>query len=298
MFNKHRNAQFKAYNEAKTLLCAKPEILIGLEKFFAQHLLDLVRTNWVSIKADYDEASYLYPFWQNYPPDERGRQPKGDQYPWIEVGEHAVGERLSRILAAEFAIRDVGIPTGPDQRFLVTSPVIRKMTEGLTDSVWLFVEVKSAGPRDDAEHVVMSHNQVSGDGVWNRAADGLKNTVVKAVGIRSKHNFYCGLPPLYVLSDMTLAPVVNIVLKPVYSMASLTPGSSDGGQPLDRICIICIPNGILLLINPNYLKQYPGLLFPGKDDKGKNPLKVRARVSFEFLERIDDWRVCKVEDTA
>jgi hypothetical protein len=46
----------------------------------------------------------------------------------------------------------------------------------------------------------------------------------------------------------------------------------------------------LLAVNPNYLKQYPHLLFPGKDDKEKNPLKVRARVSFEVLRHIAPWR--------
>jgi hypothetical protein len=48
---------------------------------------------------------------------------------------------------------------------------------------------------------------------------------------------------------------------------------------------------LLLEENPGYLKQFPGLFFPGKDDKGKNPLKVRARVSFEILTTINQWRV-------
>ena len=43
--------------------------------------------------------------------------------------------------------------------------------------------------------------------------------------------------------------------------------------------------------NPGYLKKYPGLIYPGKDAKGKNPLKVRVRVSFALLRKIADWRV-------
>jgi len=46
----------------------------------------------------------------------------------------------------------------------------------------------------------------------------------------------------------------------------------------------------LLTENPNYLKRYPGLLFPGKDDKDKDPRKVRARISFELLRKIASWR--------
>jgi Restriction endonuclease BglI len=54
----------------------------------------------------------------------------------------------------------------------------------------------------------------------------------------------------------------------------------------------------LLAINPNYLSKYPGLLFPGKDDKSTNPRKVRARVSFELLQRIAAWRVVTIEGPA
>jgi len=61
-------------------------------------------------------------------------------------------------------------------------------------------------------------------------------------------------------------------------------------QPLDRITLVSIPNGILLAENPNYLKIFPGLLFPGKDDKEKDPRKVRTRISFEKLRHIAEWR--------
>ncbi len=253
-------------------------------------LVSLVANARAEIKRDYDEASLLYPFWQNYPPDDRGRQPKGDQIPWIEVGEHAIGSKLPRLLAPHYSIFDFGLPSGADQRFVLKSPTIKKVTQGLTDSVWLFVDIKSIGPRDDQDHTVMSHNQVSGDGIWKRPDDGIKNTPMKAVGSRASHPFHCSIPPLYVLSDRTIAPVVIVALKPVYEML---PGSAtlrNSGQPLARIDFACIPNGILLSRNPGYLATYPSLLFPGKDDKGKNPLKVRARVSFDILRRIASWR--------
>src|ERR1019366_1881638 len=77
-----------------------------------------------TISAEFNEASYLYPFWQNYPPDKRGRAPKGDQFPWIEVGEHSLGAKLSRYLADSFSISDYGLHTGADQRLFLRSKAI------------------------------------------------------------------------------------------------------------------------------------------------------------------------------
>ena len=61
---------------------------------------------------DYNEASYLNPFWANYSPDYRGRAHVGDQVPWIEVGEHAVGHKLNRLIAAKYKKAEVGLPFG------------------------------------------------------------------------------------------------------------------------------------------------------------------------------------------
>ncbi len=113
---------------------------------------------------------------------------------------------------------------------------------------------------------------------------------MKATGPLASHLFYSALPPLYVLSDGTIAPVVLVVLKPIYKMLALEPGNRIG-QPLKEIKIVSIPNGLLLEVQPGYLLQHPGLLFPGKDDKGKKAEKVRARISFPILQKIDDWRV-------
>ena len=69
--------------------------------------------------------------------------------------------------------------------------------------------------------------------------------------------------------------------------------ASDGlkGQPLESIKNICVPNGLLLTKNPGYLNYYLGLFFPGKDDKSKEPCKIRVRVSFSLLNKISPWRV-------
>ena len=71
-------------------------------------------------------------------------------------------------------------------------------------------------------------------------------------------------------------------------------GNKNVGQPLCRIEVACIPNGLLLTKNPGYLKQHPQLFFPGKDDRAKNLRKIRARVSFDVLKSIDAWRVAEI----
>ena len=63
------------------------------------------------------------------------------------------------------------------------------------------------------------------------------------------------------------------------------------GQPLTKIKVANIPNGILLTKNPNYNKLHPGLFFPGKDDKRKDERKMRARISFDLLGEIAEWRI-------
>jgi hypothetical protein len=287
MFNQYREKQFKVYNASRKFFINNPDKLIQIEKFCMNILTGFINNNRTEIKRDYDEASFLYPFWQNYPPDNRGRMPKGDQYPWIEIGEHVFCPKLSRFLAESFTVRDAGIPTGPDDRYIIISEDIHSILE-ITNAVWLFIDIKSVGPRDDQDHAVMSHNQISGNGKWVEQDYGVVNDSMIAEGQRVSHSFHCAIPPLFVLSDGTIAPVVHIVLKPVYTMLGLT--GKKQGQPLERITLAAIPNGILLTENPNYLQFHKGLLFPGKDDKEKDPRKVRARVSFEKLRHIAEWR--------
>jgi hypothetical protein len=292
MIYQYNANQFAVYNKARTHFINNPAELIALEQFLTNELARVIRADLSDIKRDYNEASYLFPFWANYPPEDRGRSPIKDQYPWIEVGEHSIGCKLPRLLSTNFSIRDTGLPTGSDQRFVLTSPAILKATSGATDSAWFFVDIKSIGPRDDQDHTVMSHNQVSGDGIWLNPAGAVLNGLLRASGARASHDFHASMPPLFVLSDGTVAPLVNIALKPVYKMLpAKAKNLRNEGQPLDRIDIACIPNGLLLTQNPGYLGMHNGLLFPGKDDKSKDPRKLRARVSFALLKTIAPWRV-------
>ena len=292
-----REGAWGAYNVARDQLISAPDILTNLEYTLAETVAATVAGFMEEAEEDYNAASDLYPFWEAYPPDQRGRQPVGDQYPWIEVGEHSIGVKLARSIAEHFDVRDVGFPTGADQRFVISGEAVQRATDGLTDTAWLCVDIKSVGPRDDFDHTVMSHNQISGSGQWNAFGEPIVNDEMVAVGARASHLFHPALPPLLVLRNGSVAPTITMALKPVYSMSPPDEAGRWTGQPLDRLHLITIPNGLLLTQNPNYLDLYPGLLFPGKDDKGKDPRKVRARVSFALLGAIDSWRCMKIWDS-
>lgn len=290
MFYKNRELMFRNYNCARDYFIDHYDVLIELEKYVTDIVNNAIVNSWSEIVRDYNEASYLNAFWANYPPDDRGRAPVGDQIPWIEVGEHAVGHKLNRIISTQYEIAEVGVPSGADNRFVLISNDILSITKGLTDRVFVFLDIKSVGPRDNFDHTVISPYQVSGDGMWNTPNENMINSTMQATGRSVSHTFYPAISPIYAFSDGKIAPTIHLFVKPVYRMMNL---SEDGtkGQPLESIKNICVPNGILLTINPNYLDSYPGLFFPGKDDKKKDPKKIRVRVSFEILRMIAPWRV-------
>ena len=289
-----RSLLFENYSKARQHFLSHPTELIGLERYLSDVILDLIIQNKEEIERDYNEATVLLPFWANYPPEDRGRAPVGDQVPWIEVGEHSVGDKLTRLASALYGVREVGLPSGADDRFVFSSDRISEITKGYTNSAFLFLDIKSVGPRDDADHTVLSPYQVSGDGCWSRAEDNLMNSPMRAVGRRSSYEFFPAISPIYALSDGTIAPVVHIFVKPVYGMVKLQTGNKYG-QPLQKIVTVCVPNGLLLSEAPGYLHDYPTLFFPGKDIKEKDPKKKRVRVSFAVLREIDSWRFSSVE---
>lgn len=290
MFDEKRGAMFEDYHRAREYWIANPDSLIQLEGYVAGLVNGILADNYCEIEEDYNEATYLNAFWANYPPEDRGRAPIGDQIPWIEVGEHAVGHKLSRLISQGYRIREIGLPSGADNRFVLYSEEILRITDGLTDCAFLHLDIKSVGPRDHFDHTVISPYQVSGDGVWKRPEENMRNSTIQAIGRRASHPFYPAISPIYPLTNGDIAPTIHLFVKPVYRMLSLA-NDQKRGQPLESIQNICVPNGLLLTCRPNYLRMYPGLFFPGKDDQHKDPRKMRARVSFRILEQIAPWRV-------
>lgn len=293
MFKEYSEIQHALYHKALEYYTCHFERLVEVEKFVMNEILHFIDLHKPEIVKDYNEASYLYSFWKNYPPEDRGRQPRHDQYPWIEVGEQVFGNKLARYFNANFSVCDAGLPSGSDDRCIISSPRIKEIL-GITDSVWVFIDIKSAGPRDNFEHAVMSPYQVSGSGNWDGVDSGVVNDPIVACGLRAKHDFLCSLSPLYVLSNKIIVPLTSFVIKPVYKMIK-DENKTTIGQPLDFIKVVSIPNGMLLTRNPNYMETNPRLFFPGKDDKSKNPKKIRARISFDELYKIDNWRVHTID---
>lgn len=289
MFNEKRLLMWREYNRAKNYFIQNPDQLIEVEYYIVDLINNIIVNNLIEIQRDYNEASYLYPFWAAYQPVKRGRGPRGDQIPWIEVGEHAVGEKINRFISSQFIISEVGLPSGADDRFVLYSDEISNITHGFTNCIFLFLDIKSVGPRDNFDHTVVSPYQVSGNGIWEDPNDVLVNSTMLATGARAQHIFHPAISPIYVLSDGTIAPTIHLFVKPIYKMLRLEHLSQDG-QPLESITNVCLPNGLLLTENPNYLHMHPTLFYPGKDDAGKDPLKIRARVSFELLRQIAPWR--------
>ncbi|MDD6035958.1 MAG: BglI family type II restriction endonuclease [Lachnospiraceae bacterium] len=287
MFFSNRVDLFTRYNDARTYFISHPNELIELEKYITQLVNGVIESNYDEIERDYNEASYLNAMWANYPPEDRGRAPVGDQVPWIEVGEHAVGHKLNRLISQIVTISEVGLPSGADNRFVLYSDEITRITNGYTNCAFVFLDIKSVGPRDNFEHTVLSPYQVSGDGIWNAPNDNMVNSIMVAKGKKASHNFYPAISPIYPLTNGNVAAAIHLFVKPIYKMLD----GGHKGQPLESIKNVCVPNGLLLTQNPNYLYTYPELFFPGKDDKGKDPHKMRARVSFELLNQIADWRV-------
>lgn len=291
MFTTYINNQYNLYNKAMNAFCHNPDYLISIEHFIMKEIIHFIDLYLPEIKRDYNEASHLFPFWKNYIPLDRGRSPIGDQYPWIEVGEQVFGNKLLRHFSNNFHIKDTGLPSGSDDRCIISSERIKDILH-ITDSVWIFVDIKSSGPRDDFHHAVMSPYQVSGTGNWENINDGIKNLPIEAKGKFKTHEFMCSLSPIYILSDNTIAPLTTFVIKPVYDM--LFKNGLPNGQPLKKIKLACIPNGILLTKVPDYNNLFPGLFFPGKDDRNKDVRKIRARISFDKLYKIAPWRVFEI----
>lgn len=292
--NEKREMMWKKYNEAKLYFIEHPSMLINIEKFIMDIIKNTVVRHLPEIQRDYNEASYLYPFWGAYPPLERGKASRGDQVPWIEVGEFAVGDKLKRLIESNYSVREVGLPSGTDTRYLIQTKSISDITLGFLDSAFIFLDIKSVGPRDNFENAAASPYQVSGNGVWEAWKELLKNSPILSVGPRAQHLFYPALAPVYVLSDGTIAPSIHLFVRPIYKMLRLEDATKNG-QPLSSIEVVCFPNGLLLTMNPGYLSQYPGILYPGKDKLDVNPLKIRARISFKLVRSIAEWRYFRVE---
>lgn len=265
---------FKKYNDARSfLLSDNCSALLKLEQETTQNLIDNILKVAGNIKSDFDKATELKPFWERYAPVQRGHKPRGEAFPWGEVGEKVVEGHLYSLMPQIFNnVRFIGVPYGHDIRFT-------------TDNAFIHIDAKSTGPTDNAEEVVSSPNQVTGNGRLDD--DGrMFNEVAEMRGSQVTRNFQPELAPFYII-DGQVIPTLTYYLKIVYSVKSL------GEQPLEYLELISVPNGLALFDGPNLNNNVRGLLTPGKDEV--KVVRKRTRIKLDPLAELDNWRCQKIK---
>lgn len=250
------------------------EDIIALEKKYMSLFIGLILNNANQLRRDFDLSSQLRPFWANSQPQQRGRSPKGDSVPYIEVGETSLTANITNLVSEskEFGgVRFPGLPAGGDMRFV-------------TNDAFIHLDIKVTGPRDELDKIVLPPHQFSGDGA-NWSSEGVSNSTVTIYGYRSSRSpFRPGLPPFYIIDDQILICLVY-VLKTVYLV-----NAASKTQPLRYLELICVPNGLLLFAGPKYQRNHPGLLSAGKDDKSTPIERARRRVYLNVLSEFASWR--------
>ena len=247
--------------------------LLQLEKDTTELLINKITAISSGIKADFDKAAELKPFWERYAPVQRGHKPRGEAFPWGEVGEKVVEGYLYSLMPSIFdSVRFIGVPYGHDIRFM-------------TNTAFIHIDAKSTGPTDNAEEVVSSPNQVTGNGKLGN--DGkVYNEISEMKGPQVTREFQPELAPFYIVDDQVI-PTLTYYLKIVYSVKSL------GEQPLEYLELISVPNGLALFDGPNLNKNVDGLLTPGKDEV--KVVRKRTRIKLDPLAKLDSWRCQKIK---
>jgi len=247
--------------------------LLQLEKDTTELLIKSITAVAARIKADFDKATELKPFWAKYAPVQRGHKPRCEAFPWGEVGEKVIEGHLYSLMPNIFeSVRFLGVPYGHDIRFM-------------TNNAFIHIDAKSTGPTDNAEEVVSSPNQVTGNGKLD-VEGRVYNEIADMKGPQVTREFQPELAPFYIVDDKVI-PTLTYYLKIVYSVKSL------GEQPLEYLELISVPNGLALFDGPNLNKSVKGLLTPGKDEV--KVVRKRTRIKLDPLSELDSWRCQKIK---
>lgn len=268
------NSFISEYNTARDYLIRSNSELILEEEYKATNTLSrLLLDNINNIKSDFDGAGITKRYWELYAPIQRGFKPRGEAYPWGEVGEKVIeGHVYSQLKNYFDFISFPGMPYGHDIRFFNGTSVIH-------------IDVKSTGPTDDVNEVVSSPNQVTGNGKIHDSGL-IYNDFVDMKGPRITRQFRPELSPFYLI-DNKIIPVLTFYIKAVYNVHFL------GDQPLAYVELICVPNGMPMFESPNYNHLFPGILTPGKDEVHVE--RKRTRIKLYPLSNIDKWRCVKIQ---
>lgn len=264
------------YFKIRSELVQKPESLVSKEKKYSLKIKQVVKTAANDLYTDFSiNAAKLYPFWSNYPPEQRGRQPTGGSIPWLELGEKTISFNLIEEITKAFSgVRFPGLPTGGDVRFATRDALVH-------------LDIKLTGPNDNPDELVVPPNQVSGRGDrWNKGVLNSTWPVYYQKTNKVNYNFQPKLPPFYILDDKVLL-CITMFLKAVYKV------KGSGVQPLEYFELACVPNG-LLMFEGSELASTPGLIISGKDEKSKAEDTKRIRIRLDPLASIGGWRSVKI----
>lgn len=143
--------------------------IVAIEKKYTKFLTQVILDAASDIYRDFCQVTELFPFWVNYPPEQRGRKPRGASIPWGDMGEKSIGQSLVRAISLRDAsVTYPGLPLGGDVRFA-------------TNEALVHFDMKLTGQTDNYNEIVASPHQISGDGaIWkkgivNPAIDGVAN---------------------------------------------------------------------------------------------------------------------------
>lgn len=260
------------YNQFRKQFIADTNSIIDIEQFYFHKIFNELVSNASKIKQDFDETINIKDFWYRYAPRQRGHKPRGTSLPWGEVGEKVLDAYMYKIILSIFPeARFIGLPYGHDVRFV-------------TDNVFVHLDIKSTGPTDNADEVVSSPNQVTGDGRYYDEY-GIQNAQVSVIGPSRNMVFQPELPPFYIIDNKPFI-ALTFYLKCVYKVIEV------GHQPLDYLELISVPNGLLMFDTLNYAQNIKGLLTPGKDILSAE--HKRTRIKLNPLAEIANWRCQKI----
>ena len=289
------------YGQRRDFYLHNQDLLLDIEHEATSLLASVIKSKIGLISRHIDFGfKELFPFWNRYIPRSRGRAPIGDNIPAGDLGEKVVGLSIfGGLIEAVGADNIYGVPSTPfggDYRV-----ILRKYI--------LHIDIKSTGPRDDPLELVVPPNQVTGDGAVVAADSNSVSNNPIAVGAKREN---CGhtnptltpLAPALIDGNIQFLPQLTLFAKFVYRQEGV-------GQPLDKITLATVPNGILLFdkdgiryylsdkyrvsIASSGIRARPCSPFNfGKDDRGRHtaaPNSFRFRIKLPWLKHLDRWRV-------
>ena len=267
-----KNGSDRRYDHARQMYVSAPETIVSFEKHIDKILLSGIVNFYKDFENDFNAASLLSDYWIRYAPRQRGRDASNEATPWGEVGEKVLDAYLYRFVSDQFPdARFVGLPYGHDIRFM-------------TERAFIHIDIKSTGPNDSPHDIVLSLNQISGNGKY-LDKDGVFNSIETAPGPRRDIVFQPELPPFY-LFDGKPRLTLTFYIKCSYEVQSIK------YQPLKYLELVCVPNG-LIMFDTLLLKNKKGLFAAGKDIQNFSNDK-RVRVKLNPQSEVAQWRCAKI----